>query len=102
MQRGKMHPAPWKIDGWGTKDGARFRVLDALNNPITQPNADRSEVQRIIDARNEDLSLQIQDMLDTHQREIDALNELHFETHKRWITQIEHLETLVRSLNYPE
>lgn len=100
--RGQTHPAPWKIDGWGTQTGLRFRVLDALNKPITEPTGNKDEVLRIITTRNEDIDTQIQDMLKVHQTEIQNLNKLHEETHARLMKQITRLEDLVRSLNYPE
>ena len=100
--RGQTHPAPWKIDGWSTKTGLRFRVLDALNKPITESTVNKDEVLRIITARNEDIDDQVQDMLQVHQTEIQNLNKLHEETHARLLTQITRLEDLVRSMNYPE
>jgi conjugal transfer/entry exclusion protein len=100
--RGQTHPAPWKIDGWSTKTGLLFRVLDALNKPITEPTGNKDEVLRIITARNEDIDTQIQDMLQVHQTEIQNLNNLHEETHARLRAHITRLENLIRSLNYPE
>jgi hypothetical protein len=53
LQRNRLHPAPWQLEGWGASGTILYRVLDAIGNPITQPTEDRASQVLIIEARNE-------------------------------------------------
>ena len=83
-------------------DGPRYRVLDALNNPIGLIYCDRAEVQQIVEARNEDLSEQVLELLKVHEHEIKKLAQMHTESHGRSRKEITRLENLLRSANFPE
>ena len=96
------HPAPWKVETWTTVDGQRYRVIDALNNPIGLIYCDLAEIQQIVEARNEDLSEQILDLLKVHEHEIKQLTQMHVESDGRSRKEITRLENLLRSANFPE
>ena len=96
------HPAPWKVESWASVDGPRYRVLDALNNPIGLIYCDRAKTQQIVEARNEDLSEQVLEMLKIHEHEIETLTQMHIESHDRSRKEITRLENLLRSANFPE
>ena len=83
-------------------DGPRYRVIDALNNPIGLIYCDRAEIQQIVDARNEDLSQQVLELLGIHAHEIKQLAEMHLESHDRSLKEIARLENLLRLANSPE
>ena len=83
-------------------DGPRYRVLDALNNPIGLIYCDRAEVQQIVEARNEDLSEQVLELLKVHEHEIEKLTQMHTESVDRSRKEITRLENLLRSANFPE
>ena len=98
----KLHPGPWKRETWLTStDGPRYRVIDALNNPIGYTSKDREEIQSFVDARNEELSPQVLEILKIHRQEINILNQEHQESHSRSRKEIDRLEKLLRVCNFP-
>ena len=96
------HPAPWKVETWISVDGQRYRILDALNNPIGLIYCDLAEIQQIVEARNEDFSDQVLGLLKVHEHEINQLTQMHIESHDRSRKEITRLENLLRSANFPE
>lgn len=96
------HPAPWKAESWVSVDGPRYRILDALNNPIGLIYCDRAEIHQIIEARNEELSKQVLELLEIHKHEINQLTQMHVESSDRSRKENARLENLLRSANFPE
>lgn len=52
-KRNRLHPAPWELYGYPCSGTIKYRVLDAIGNPITEPTEDRASQVFIIEARNE-------------------------------------------------
>lgn len=98
--RNRLHPAPWQLDGYPSMGTIKYRVLDAIGNPITEPTEDRASQLFIIEARNEAYEDQCDHIIALWHKNAEALKADTMRVHSKWQEEVKSLEKTVCDMRY--
>lgn len=87
--RNRLHPAPWQLDAIACSGTIKYRVLDAINNPITEFFTEsRSEALFIIEARNESYEEHCDHILGLWLKNVEELKATSLRQHQKWQEEV--------------
>lgn len=86
--RNRLHPAPWQLDGYPCRGTIKYRVLDAIGNPITEPTEDRASQVFVIEARNESYEEQCDHIMELWAKNAEALKADTMRIHAKWQEEV--------------
>jgi hypothetical protein len=98
--RNRLHPAPWQLDGYPCNGTIKYRVLDAIGNPITEPTEDRASQVFIIESRNEAFDEHCDHIIALWKENAEALKANTMRIHDSWRAEVAVYAKALESARY--
>jgi len=98
--RNRLHPAPWQLESWSSMGTVKYRVLDAINNPITEPTEDRASQVFIVEARNEAYEEHCDHIKALWLKNAEALKADTMRIHAKWQEEVGRLGAALENAKY--
>jgi hypothetical protein len=86
--RNRLHPAPWQLDSWASGGTIKYRVLDAIGNPITEPTGDRASQVFVVEARNEAYEEHCDHVIELWAKNAEELKADTMRIHGKWQEEV--------------